>query len=82
MRAARQEFTRRIAEKAKTLAPGRWLKGGEWDEQAWPSAELPTRQMIDAVTENNPVFLSRYDGHAILANSLAIKLAGSDARDA
>ena len=71
-----QEFTRRIAEKAKTLAPGRWLLGGEWDEQAWPSARLPTRQMIDAVTENNPVSLSRYDGHAILANSLAIKLAG------
>ena len=71
-----EEFTRRIAEKAKTLAPGRWLLGGEWDEQAWPSARLPTRQMIDAVTENNPVSLSRYDGHAILANSLAIKLAG------
>ena len=45
-----EEFSRRIAEKAKTLAPGRWLKGGEWDEQAWPSAKLPTRQMIDAVT--------------------------------
>jgi len=26
-----EEFTRRIAEKAKTLAPGRWLMGGEWD---------------------------------------------------
>ncbi len=71
-----EEFTRRIAEKTKTLAPGRWLKGGEWDEQAWPSANLPTRQMIDSVTPNTPVFLSRYDGHAILANSLAIKLAG------
>ena len=70
-----EEFSRRIAEKAKTLAPGRWLKGGEWDEQGWPSAKLPTRQMIDAVTPNTPVFLSRYDGHAILANSLAIKLA-------
>ena len=40
------------------------------------SARLPTRQMIDAVTENHPVFLSRYDGHAVLANSLALKLAG------
>ncbi|MGA2984232.1 MAG: amidohydrolase [Terriglobia bacterium] len=71
-----QEFTRRIAEKAKTLAPGRWLMGGDWDEQAWASAKLPTRQMIDAVTDNHPVFLSRYDGHAVLANSLALKLAG------
>jgi hypothetical protein len=71
-----EEFTRRIAAKAKTLAPGRWLMGGEWDEQAWASAKLPTRQMIDAVTGNHPAFLSRYDGHAVLANSLALKLAG------
>jgi len=71
-----EEFTRRIGEQAKTLAPGRWLLGGDWDEQAWASAKLPTREMIDAVTEKNPVFVSRYDGHAALANSLALKLAG------
>jgi hypothetical protein len=71
-----EEFSRRIAEKAKTLAPGRWLLGGDWDEQAWASAKLPTREMVDAVTAKNPVFLSRYDGHAGLANSLALKLAG------
>jgi len=69
------EFTRRIAEKVKTLPPGRWVQGGNWDEQAWPSAKLPTRWLIDAVTANNPVFISRYDGHAALANSLALKFA-------
>ena len=71
-----EEFTRRIGERAKSLASGRWMLGGDWDEQAWASAKLPTRQMIDAVTGEHPVFLSRYDGHAALANSLAIKLAG------
>ncbi len=71
-----EEFTGRIAAKAKMLAPGRWLLGGDWDEQAWASAKLPTRQMIDAVTGDHPAFLSRYDGHAVLANSLALKLAG------
>ena len=70
------EFIRRVADRAKELAPGRWLLGGDWDEQAWPSAKLPTRRMIDAVTPNHPVFLSRYDGHAVLVNSLAMKLAG------
>ena len=70
-----QEFTRRIAAKVRTLAPGRWMIGGDWDEQAWDSARLPTRQMIDGVTSNNPVFLSRYDGHAVLANSPALRLA-------
>jgi predicted amidohydrolase YtcJ len=71
-----EEFTRRIGEKAKTLAPGRWLEGGGWDEQTWGSAKLPTRGMIDGVTENHPAFLTRYDGHESLANSLALKLAG------
>jgi hypothetical protein len=71
-----EEFTRRVGERAKTLAPGRWMLGGDWDEQAWASAKLPTRQLIDAVTGNHPVFLSRYDGHAALVNSLALKLAG------
>ncbi len=71
-----EEFIRLISEKTKTLAPGRWLLGGNWDEQAWASAKLPTRQMIDAVTADHPAYLSRYDGHAGLANSLAIKLAG------
>ena len=70
------EFVRRIGEKAKTLKPGQWLLGGNWDEEAWPDAKLPTRWMIDAVTPHNPVFISRYDGHAVLANSLALKLAG------
>ncbi len=70
------EFERRIAAKVKSLPPGRWLLGGDWDEQAWPSGQLPTRAMIDRVTPRNPVFISRYDGHSALANSLALKTAG------
>ncbi len=70
------EFVRRIAEKAKSLPAGRWILGGDWDEEAWPDARLPMRWMIDAVTRDHPVYISRYDGHAGLANSLALKLAG------
>jgi predicted amidohydrolase YtcJ len=72
------EFTARVAEKVKTMPAGRWLQGGNWDEENWPDTRLPTRQMIDSVTPHNPAFLSRYDGHAALANSLALKLAGID----
>jgi hypothetical protein len=71
-----EEFVRRIAAKASTLPPGRWMQGGDWDEEAWPSGKLPNRWMIDPVTQHTPVFISRYDGHAGLANSLALKLAG------
>jgi predicted amidohydrolase YtcJ len=69
------EFVQRIAAKARTLKPGQWMLGGDWDEEAWPDAKLPTRWLIDPVTQN-PVWISRYDGHAALANSLALKLAG------
>ncbi len=70
-----KEFVERIAEKTKSLPPGRWLQGGDWDEESWPDAKLPTRWMIDAVAPHNPVFIDRYDGHSALANSLALKLA-------
>ncbi len=70
------EFLRRLEAKAKTLPAGRWIEGGDWDEEAWPDAKLPTRWMIDPVTPANPVFISRYDGHSALANSLALKPAG------
>ena len=70
------EFARRIGDKARSLPAGRWLLGGNWDEEAWPDAKLPTRWLIDKVTPNNPVYVSRYDGHAGLANSIALKLAG------
>jgi predicted amidohydrolase YtcJ len=78
-----EEFVRRIAGKASTLPPGRWMQGGNWDEEAWPSEKLPDRWLIDPVTPHTPVFISRYDGHAGLANSLALKLAGvtKDTRD-
>jgi len=70
------EFVRLIGEKAKTLPHGRWILGGNWDEEAWPDPKLPTHQLIDTVTPENPVYISRYDGHAGLANALALKLAG------
>jgi len=69
------EFTRRIAERAKTK-PGEWVLGGEWDDQRWTPAELPTRQLIDDVTNATPVFVTRYDGHMALANATALGRAG------
>ncbi len=72
------EFTRRIAAFARTLAPGEWILGGDWDHELMPGAELPDRRWIDAVTPNNPVFVNRLDGHMALANSAALRAAGLD----
>jgi predicted amidohydrolase YtcJ len=71
-----RDFARRLGEHAKTLPKGTWILQGNWDHQAWPSKAEPTRLLIDAVTPEHPVFVSRLDGHMALANSLALRLAG------
>ncbi|HET7292211.1 MAG TPA: amidohydrolase [Vicinamibacteria bacterium] len=70
------DFARRLGEHAKGLPKGAWILQGNWDHHAWPSKAEPTRRLIDAVTPENPVFVSRLDGHMALANSLALRLAG------
>jgi predicted amidohydrolase YtcJ len=75
-----QEFVRRIAERAKATPHGSWILGGDWDETKWTPAELPTKELIDAVTNDTPVFVSRYDGHMGLANSAALRAAGITAQ--
>ena len=78
-----EEFRRRIGEYAKSLPKGTWIGNGLWDHQNWTPPTLPTHQLIDAVTPDNPVFVWRLDGHMALANALAMKLAGltRDTRD-
>ena len=71
-----QEFAERIHRFAQTIPKGQWILGGEWDHERWPGAPLPTKELVDAATTNNPVFVSRLDGHMALANSLALKMAG------
>lgn len=73
-----QEFQNTLGEFARQLPRGEWITGGEWDHENWTPARLPTRQLIDPVTRNWPVFVARLDGHMALANSLALKLAGVD----
>jgi len=75
-----EEFVRRVAERANRTPKGEWIQGGDWDETKWPGSVLPTKELIDPVTPDNPVFLSRYDGHSSLANSAALKLAGVTAQ--
>jgi predicted amidohydrolase YtcJ len=75
-----QEFARRIQERAAKTARGQWLVGGDWDETKWSPAQLPTKDLIDSATPDTPVSVNRYDGHMVLANSLALKLAGITAR--
>ncbi len=75
---SQEEFRDTLAEFARHQPTGRWITGGNWDHENWTPARLPTRQLIDPVTRNWPVFVDRLDGHMSLANSVALKLAGID----
>ena len=70
-----QEFVRRVKEYAAHLKPGEWVLGGDWDHTLWRGAPLPHHDWIDSVTPNNPVFVSRLDGHMALANAAAMRAA-------
>src|SRR5438093_7674365 len=70
-----QEFVRRIREYARTLKPGEWITGGDWDHTLWPGQPLPRHDWIDSVTPANPVFVNRLDGHEALANAAAMRAA-------
>lgn len=74
---SQQDFIITLKEYATAHNDGRWIQGGDWDHEAW-GGNLPTKNWIDTVTGNHPVFINRYDGHMALANSIALKLAGID----
>jgi predicted amidohydrolase YtcJ len=56
--------------------PDKWITGGYWDHEKWEKKELPTKEMIDEVVPDQPVFVERLDGHMGVANSYVLKLAG------
>jgi hypothetical protein len=70
-----QEFLDKLKAHVATLPAGRWIIGGNWDHERTFGGVLPSRHMIDGITPNHPVAISRTDGHMLLANSLALKLA-------
>src|SRR5436190_2078338 len=75
-----EEFAKRVAAQVKKTSKGEWILGGRWDETKWPNQELPTKELVDSVTGDSPIFVERYDGHEALANSAAMKLAAVDAK--
>ena len=68
------EAKRRIAAKVKETPKGAWILGRGWDHTLWNN-RLPTKQDLDDIAPDNPVFFQRVDGHIAWANSPALKLA-------
>jgi hypothetical protein len=71
------EMVRKAAAQAR---PGEWILGRAWDQNDWPDKRFPTADKLDAAAPNNPVYLTRVDGHAGVANRRALAF-GNVSRD-
>jgi len=69
------EVINRVQAFAKAARPGQWILGRGWDQNRWPVKEFPTHDALSRAFPNNPVVLTRIDGHALLANARAMQLA-------
>ena len=65
-----------VAEKAKTLTAGEWIIGRSWDQNDWEAGEFPFHDALSKDVPNHPVWLTRVDGHAGIANTKAMDIAG------
>jgi predicted amidohydrolase YtcJ len=72
----------KVRERAAKARPGEWILGRSWDQNDWPKKEWPTHDALDKAAPNNPVYLTRVDGHAALANKAALDAAGITAKTA
>jgi len=69
------EVIARVVERAKTARPGEWIRGRGWDQNDWADTRFPTHAALSRAVPNNPVYLTRVDGHAALVNARALELA-------
>jgi len=70
------ELVRTIAARARTVPEGEWIIGGRWDNESWSDTALPTHEALSEAVPDHPVWLTRVDGHAGLANAEAMRRAG------
>ncbi|MEP7015219.1 MAG: amidohydrolase [Verrucomicrobiota bacterium] len=72
------DFLAKVKARAGQTSPGKWINGRGWIETFWKPPQFPTRQDLDKIAPDNPVFLTRADGHAAIANSAALRMAKID----
>lgn len=70
------EVIARAVAKASTLPKGSWVIGRGWDQNDWSDRAMPRHQDLSAAIPDHPVWLTRIDGHAGLANRVAMQLGG------
>src|SRR5258705_6313161 len=73
-----QDFLAKVKARVDEAKRGEWVTGRGWIEPHWPPPVFPKRQDLDNVAPNNPLILTRADGHASVVNTAALKIAQVD----
>src|SRR5438067_7065330 len=71
-----EDLLTKVQERVSKTESGKWITGRGWIETFWKPPQFPTRADLDKIAPRDPVFLTRADGHAAIANSAALKIAG------
>jgi predicted amidohydrolase YtcJ len=74
------EVVARVVAAAKGQPAGKWITGRGWDQNDWADTRFPTHDALTRALPHNPVYLTRVDGHAGLANAAAMRAAGVTAK--
>ena len=69
-------ITEKVKEKVAEVKPGQLIRGGHWEHEMFIDKKWPAKELIDPVSPDNPVILSRADGHSVLVNSYVLKASG------
>lgn len=69
-------FAEKVKAQVARSESGEIIMGGNWEHEMFKDRQWPTKETIDSVSPDNPVILFRADGHSLLANSVAMKIAG------
>lgn len=70
-----EEVIQKTAAAAEKLPKGAWVLGRGWDQNDWPDQTMPHHRALSAAVPDHPVWLTRVDGHAGLANARTLALA-------
>jgi hypothetical protein len=69
-------ITEKVKAQIARSKPGELIRGGHWEHEMFIDRQWPTKELIDPVSPDNPVVLSRADGHSVLVNSYVLRNSG------
>ena len=70
-----------LEKKLQSIQKGEWILGFGWDQNLWDSKSFPSPDILNNIAPNNPIYLTRIDGHAAWVNNAAIAKTNCSIRD-